>query len=417
MKNINTLIDKYKTTNELPLLGKHLKLNYDLDISYGMLNQNTILHATRDDNVDEDSVLFPVQEEATLVVIDEFFDIVSKAPPKLYPMSHQFCAVKEISQKDPVSVKNMIEGHLVTVSKYKNSYMISTRENIHAYNKLITDGTVSVNTAVLDLLERINPYKGIDALFEEKSELNAEDICFTFILSPKTGIYTDDVSDYKLYLVGMYNRKTDAFYQSWQIISFINTLNMLSDYSIYVQDSVIAYSYDNIKAISKDRVKRPNIKGVIVSYTGKIGKSAYYTPGINMEIETITEQKLNYNKYIGYVAKPFLENNYIAAMQVRYKHEELAFTIQRFLESNITSINSLFQKYSHSRTAKAFYLRVEHHPFKKVLMSMYRGNIKSTHELSKVVHIAKFTRELLKDPIYSKEVKKLIKEEINGKEN
>lgn len=415
MKNINTLIDKYKTTNELPLLGRHLRLKYDLDISYGMLNQNAILHITRTDGVDEDSVLFPAQEDATLIVIDEFFDIISKAPKKLYSMSNQFCAVKEISQKNSVSVKNMVEGHLVTVSKYKQSYLISTREDIHAYNKLVSGGTISVNTAMLDLLERANPYKGIEVLFENRSELPSEDICFTFMLSPKNGVYTDNVSDYKLYLISMYNRKTDAFYQPWQMISFTNNINAIVEYAIRVQSSVIAYSYDHVKAIAEERVKSPNIKGVLLNYTSEVSKSAYHIPCVCAETKPEVEQGINYNKFIGPIAKPFLENNYIAAMQVRYKHDELATVVQRFLESSKTSINSLFQQCRYSRTAKAFHLRVEHHPFKKVLMAMYRGDIKSTHELFRVVNIAKFTRELLKDPIYSNEVKKLIKEEVNGK--
>jgi hypothetical protein len=45
---------------------------------------------------------------------------------------------------------------------------------------------------------------------------------------------------------------------------------------------------------------------------------------------------------------------------------------------------------------------------------MYRGDIKSTHEMARVVHIAKFTREMLKDQVYSNEIKELIKEEVNG---
>jgi len=416
MKSLSELIKKYKPTNDLPKLGKHFKLQYDLNILYGVLNQNTILHAARADwtNADDDAVLFPAQEESTLVIIDEFFDIVAKAPPKIYPMSHQFCVVKEISDKKPVSVKNMIEGHLVTVSKYKQTHLISTTKDVHAYNKLVDGGVISVRTAILDLLERANPYKGIDALFKDRYNLSAKDLCFTFVLSPSNGEYTDVVSDYELYIVGMYNKKTDKFYPSWQTSSFMHGFSIADDYAIKIQHPVIAYNYAHVKSIAQVRAKYPNVKGIIVNYTGENEKAAYYIPPTDMVSKQKKGPGINYEKFIGPIARPFLENNYIGGMQVRYKYEELSCLVQRYLDGNKSEINSLFQQYRYSRTAKAFYLRVGHHPFRKMLMSMYRGDIKSTHEMSRVIHLAKFTREMLKDPVYSNEIKELIKEEVNG---
>lgn len=418
MKTLNQIIKEVPPGSKLVELGNIFSRTYDLDVKYGSIAQNMVLHAVLPDCEHDDYMLFEAQKEATLVVVDEFFDIIAKAPPKIYPFGSFYCDVKEISAESPAFLRNMVKGRIATVSKYRDTHLISSKADVRAFDSLVPGGQLSINSVVLDLLERANPYKGVEALFENRYGLPVKDICFTFMVSPINGVYTDEVSDYKLHLIGMYNTKTDAFYQQWQIMSFCSTFNITTDYGILARYQIPVYNKDALGVIANARCKDPSVCGVILSCQNDSTKSGYYIPqktNIEKKKQVHVQNLVNYSRVLQRIAKPIAANDYIGTMQIKHKYGEIAELLQKYIEENKMEMISLYQQHRFSRSAYAFHMRVSHHPFKNVLMHMYHGKIKSIHEMFRVVNTSKVARELLEDAKYSSKIKNLIEERVNAK--
>ena len=90
-----------------------------------------------------------------------------------------------IDDENPLLVADLLIGKLVTISSYQQTYVLSTRNSLHANDCIKKGIPTTTKNIVLDLMDRIDPYSGLDGLFRaNRGGINCKGFSYSFVIVP-----------------------------------------------------------------------------------------------------------------------------------------------------------------------------------------------------------------------------------------
>ena len=163
---LQDLLDEQYTLDEAI---SFLKTKHKLLISEKTISNKRVLHLTRPlhpNNLDT------IQDEASIVLVNDNLKIISKSINRIYNTTDS-CSSIDINNNNrpydvPLIVEEWIPGIMVVVSKYRDTYLVSTERSITGDNT-IDDSKSTCRKIVLSLLNEIIPVEGVKALFNRST--------------------------------------------------------------------------------------------------------------------------------------------------------------------------------------------------------------------------------------------------------
>lgn len=399
---MNALLDYIKTNKiyNIYCLNTIFCRTHELRAVHSKVGSDNLLHLSRrKSNYIEDD---DIHNDTTITILDEKLDVVSMAPPLAEKYTLKSALSLPIAEESPIIISELLVGKLITVSAYKQTYLISTKDSIHADNQIAPNVTTSVQEIFLDLIDSIDPYNGLDGLFNtNRGGINCKNFSYTFIISPHNGKFTDNFLDYDIYLVGLYNKDIHRFMKPEQIKSLCHQLNGASaTYKIKQPTYKKIYSIDQLNTEINLVTKKYNTRGL---YMLDESMNAGY-------IVIKSKDNINLKKYLRYYVSMYLYHNYVGIIQINAKTPKIGQLINDFFIKYKDSASDMYLKSVKCRTRRAFHERVCGHKAEIVLYALYNKKIEHLNELYKIFTTNKIIKMMIEE--YGAEhIKNIIKEQ------
>lgn len=376
-----------RSVHTLFSLNTALQNKHALVTTYKQVSGKGMLHIAR--KTPKYSKKDDIYNDNTLTILDEDLKVVSMAPPLVMPISTKEVLTLPITDDMTVTASDLLIGKLITVSLYKRTYMLSTKKSIHASEPIHANSKIQTQEIFMDLLDRIDPYCGLDGLFKtNRGGIDCSKLSYTFIISPRSGVFTDKFLDYDLFLVALYDKANHKFLNVTQIASLLSQLNGAATTRRFLQPRYQkVYSSEQLETTFDKFTRSPFIRGLYL--TDDYSKSAYWVktkkPSINPE------------NYMQDLVGAYLRNDYLSLIQLKAKNKALAPVVQACVDTYKIRALSTYKKTKDIRTKHAFHKAVYSNRSKSILYALYEKKIKSVNELQKVFTIRKFIRLIMEE--------------------
>lgn len=400
---MNAVLDYLETYPNYGLYGLSAALcsEHNLQAMHGKISGNDVLHLSRKTNmfVENDNI----HNDATIILLDDILNVINIAPPMALKMKMEDLDTLPITENTPVVVSELFIGKLVTIALYNQTYVISTKDDLHG-SLPIKDGlTVSTQEIFLDLLDRIDPMGGTDGLFRSnRGGINCRKFSYSFVLSPKNGKFTDNFLDYNLYMVALYDLASHMFKTPEQIASLCQQLNYgATTKKILLPSYKKIYSVEQLKTAIFKYSKCQNVRGVYL-----------LDESMNAAYVTVENTRTRYNpeKYMYKLVGSYLKYDYLSVLREKQYHSKLAPLVNNFVLTYYSEAEDYYEKIKSIRTDKTFHESVKNHRTKLLLYAMRKNRIKSITELYKVFTPNKIIKMMLNEYGVEK-INKLIEEQ------
>jgi len=340
---IQEILRQQKTLKEVK---KIFKMEHNLKVREHLVSGKKVVVLTRDPKLKYTSV---VQDEASLVIIDEDLNIVTKGFDRLYKTSTDYVGITLLHNNDrAITVQEWLEGPEIVISKVNNTFLISTKDDIngHPYSKI-----------VMDIIDKKFPEKGLDELFDHKWVNN---ISWIFKLVKHT-------SCHKLYLIGGINLKNLQELNTTQIDNIAKYLNLKTfrHQNVYtkkqLEDTIHLFLTSNTTS-----------KYVIVKDE----------EGNRFKIPI---KKYSKSKLLTHIAKCIIEHDQSKLNNIDTKYNELVSLIQHRFHTCTLELCQLFTKNKNVRTRKIYANNVKHHPFAAAIFALKDKKISGFYNMKRVI--------------------------------
>ena len=405
MNAVLDYIEKRKVNYGLFSLSTTLGTSHGLRATHSNISGNNVLHlARRCDNYDEED---DIHNDATIMVLDDALKVVSMAPPIAPRLTDNDVVALPVDDDSPIMASDLLIGKLLTVSLYKNTYVISTKDSLHGNAPIIDGVAAATQEIVLDLIDRIFPYLGLEGLFRANfGGIDCRHFSYTFILSPRSGKFTSNFLDYDFFLVSMYDKANHRFLNTMQITSLVQQLNSgATSRSILQPRYHKVYSIEQLKEVAAKFTRRDYVKGLYL-FDSSMNSASWVIAKNNYRI--------NLEKYMRDMVNAYLKNDYIGVMRANESNPGLAPVVHKFINEYKNSAIVTYRDAKMARTKHSFHRRVCGHKADTILYALYEGKINSVNELHKVLKPNKVIR-MIEEEYGLKYIEGLINKQENKK--
>ena len=403
---MNAVLNYLKTHQNYGLYGlsRDLCNSHNLRAIHSKVSGDGILHLSR--MGDTCGGCDPIHNDSTLLLLDDAMDVIGVAPSAAQKLAVDDIYTLPLKDSNPAVVSELLIGKLVVVSLYKQTYIISTKDDLHGTAPIYPGVAATTQEIFLDLLDRIDPMNGLDGLFKKnRGGINCRCFSYTFVLSPRNGKFTDKFLDYDMYMVALYDRTTHMFKTPEQIKSLCQQLNGASTINkIKLPTYTKVYSIDQLHTAIDKYTKYPNVRGVYLLDSEMI--AAY----IVLNYQKVC---LKPEKYLKNIVEQYLKYDYVGVLHENRLHPKLAPIIHSFIKTYQKDAEKCYAKTKNIRTKRTFYDTIKGHKTEHLLCALRSGRAKSVTELHKVFTPKKVIRMLLEE-YGAEKINNLIEEqEIN----
>jgi len=391
---IENLISSVQTLDELI---KVLKTTYKLKIKEFEVANRRLIHINRTSA----SKCDVIPDECSNIIIDESMDIISRNIGKLYPIKDN-CCLLDICEDEPVIVEEWLPGKQIILSKFYNTYLLSTKEDIHG-NDYAVPGGPKCSEIIMHALNSNKYLNGIDTLFSENFP---DTTCWCFQIVPKNEFNLSTPTDYEVVLLNAINTET-------QVDMSITQLNNIAEhYHIPIPKRKHAYGIKQIKEVSNILYRQnPTILGTIVVevkqknlYDLEIQRGKYNLRTTNslweVELTKMANTVLKHKSYVFNATNNTAQKNMVKLMRAGYS-------------TALKELSKLYIKQEYVRTNKIFANNIKSHPMAAALFALRYKKISGLfqmHQVIKAKHLLKYIEQ--KDNIIFKATLDNYREEL-----
>lgn len=353
----STIRELLKDRTTLDETINFLKAKHKLLITEETISGKRLIHVTRPIPSNKYDM---VQDEASVVVIDENLKIISKGIEKIYDIDNEYCSLDlrlkkngvDTTYEELVVVEEWLPGTVVVISKYSGELVISTENSIMN----IGQEKLEYKNAVLKALDEVLECSETSVLFNASI---LEHMSWVFNLIQKK-------NRFELILIGAINLN------NLTELSIIQLNNLSEHFKFSRPRRKIARTRAQIDEIATEFTKTPGLRGVIISDGhGHRGK-------IRMRERL---HKVNLER----IAYCVMTNKTNELDSLRPKYDKMISLVTTQFNKYLVKLNDSYTQFSGIRVRKVFASKIKYQTLASVLFAIRDDKISDVTQLYKVV--------------------------------
>jgi len=308
-----------------------------------------------------------IQEECSNMLINEELIIVTRSVEQIYHIDDNFCLLDIPSTLTPIEAQEWFPGKLVTLSKYFNTYLITTEEDVHGRDT-ICNGGPTCNQIVMYCLNSANS-GGIDCLFNTHW---TDSMAWSFQIIQKNEFNFKSPKDYDIVLLNAINVETN------HELNICQLENIAEHYHLRVPRRKRIFSQKDIqKTYNQLASTNPSIRGLIFIDE----ESSNETLRGKIELKTGSTWR---NRLLG-TASLVLNHDLAALEETDSVLDNMIELMKKHYDKLLSELSGLYVINSELRTRKQFALKVKHHPMAQVLFALADKKIDGLVQMHKII--------------------------------
>lgn len=348
---------------------------YGVVLKEGLIGTRRAVLITRPPEPDDSCAM---HDECTIMIVTEDLEIVAKSIDRIYDYKHPECPLKITDRPNdkmsmsPTFVEEKLPGIHVILAKHKSTYVLSTENILHAAEQ-VPGTSKSVNSFVVNYINKMQPTRGLDGLFAQEWFSR---FCWVFQISPTC------FPTYKLVLLSIVNMETGDELSPSQVDNLAEyfrfgrprKIEVYNEKQMDVAIEELLRTNKNLTHVilSNNRTERAQLK---ITAEDKLST---FQPGSRRSILTLTE-----------AAMRGVELQEVA-------NSGLVEVLKENRERLIEEVNELYNKNKHRRTRKEFAEHIKKSPFAKVLFGLRSNKIRTVEEFYKIIRPIEFIKTTVK---------------------